>query len=94
MEKRKVRIDGERTKSKRGAAIVVPAGASHNIVNAGSKSLKLYTRYAPPQHQDGVVRATKAGAPATEGHFDGKTTESAASAKFASSRGAPVKPNT
>ena len=85
-------IDGERSKIKRDDAIVVPAGASHNIVNTGSKSLKLYTLYAPPQHQDGVVRATKADTAATEEHFDGKTTEAPATAKATSRRGSHDKP--
>ena len=79
--KGEVWIDGERTRIKRDDAILVPAGANHNIVNTGSKSLKLYTLYAPPQHRDGVIRATKADAAATEEHFDGKTTESAAPGK-------------
>lgn len=73
--KGEVWIDGERTKIKRDDAIVVPAGASHNIFNTGSKSLNLYTLYAPPQHHDGVAPATKADAAATEEHFDGKTTD-------------------
>lgn len=90
--KGEVWIDGERTKIKRDDAIVVPAGASHNIVNTGSKSLKLYTLYAPPQHHDGVVRATKADAAATEEHFDGETTESPAPAKSTSRRGSHDKP--
>jgi mannose-6-phosphate isomerase-like protein (cupin superfamily) len=79
-------IDGERTKIKRDDAILVPAGASHNIVNTGSKALKLYTLYAPPQHHDGVVLATKADAAAAEEHFDGKTTEAAAATKPSSGR--------
>ena len=73
--KGEVWIDGERTKIKRDDAIIVPAGASHNVVNTGSKSLKLYTLYGPPQHRDGVVRATRADAEGGEEHFDGKTTE-------------------
>lgn len=90
--KGEVLIDGERTKIKRDDAIVVPAGASHNIVNTGSKSLKLYTLYAPPQHHDGVVRATKADAAATEEHFDGKTTETRAPAKSTNRRSSNDKP--
>lgn len=86
--KGEVWIDGDRTKIKRDDAIVVPAGASHNIINTGSKSLKLYTLYAPPQHRDGVVRATKADAAATEECFDGATTESPAPAKPPRRRGA------
>lgn len=79
--KGEVWIDGACTKIKRDDAIVVPAGASHNIVNTGSKSLKLYTLYGPPQHRDGVVRATKAEATSAEEKFDGRTTEPPAPAK-------------
>ena len=38
--------------------MLVPAGANHNIVNTGTVPLKLYTLYAPPNHQDGVVHHT------------------------------------
>lgn len=73
--KGEVMIDGRKTKVEGDTAIVVPAGARHNIKNTGSKALKLYTLYAPPQHADGTVQATKADAEAGEEHFDGKTTE-------------------
>lgn len=76
--KGEVWIDGERTKIKRDDAIIVPAGARHNVVNTGGKSLKLYTLYAPPEHRDGVVRTTKIEAEASEEHFDGTTTEGTA----------------
>jgi len=56
-------------------AVVVPAGANHNIVNTGKTEMKLYTLYSPPEHLDGVTRRTKAEAEAEEEHFDGKTTE-------------------
>ena len=68
-------IDGQRTKIKADDAIIVPAGARHNVVNSGDKKLKLYTVYGPPDHKDGIVRATKAEAEASEEHFDGATTE-------------------
>jgi mannose-6-phosphate isomerase-like protein (cupin superfamily) len=68
-------IDGQHHKIKGDDAIVVPAGARHNVINTGHESLKLYTLYGPPNHRDGVVRATKAEAEASEEHFDGKTTE-------------------
>ena len=60
-----------------GTAIVVPSGVTHNIINTGSESLKLYTIYSPPEHLDGTVRATKeeAEAPENEEHFDSVTTE-------------------
>jgi len=68
-------IDGERTKVRREDAILVPAGAKHNVVNTGEKALKFYTIYGPPEHKDGVVRATKAHAELPEEPFDGATTE-------------------
>ncbi|MES2343880.1 MAG: cupin domain-containing protein [Pseudomonadota bacterium] len=73
--KGEVWIDGVRTKIKGDDAIIVPAGAKHNVINTGDKSLKLYTIYGPPDHKDGIVRATKVEAEATEEHFDGTTTE-------------------
>ena len=68
-------IDGKCMKVKAGDAILVPAGARHNVRNTGAKSMKLYTLYGPPEHKDRVVRATKAEAEAIKEHFDGKTTE-------------------
>ncbi|MFZ1101994.1 MAG: cupin domain-containing protein [Hyphomicrobiaceae bacterium] len=73
--KGEVWIDGHRSKIKSDDAIIVPAGARHNIVNTGDKALRLYTIYSPPEHRDGTVQATKADADAEEEHFDGKTTE-------------------
>ena len=59
-----------------GDAVIVPAGATHNVVNTSTtEALKLYTIYAPPHHKDGVVRATKAEAEANGPEFDGATTE-------------------
>ncbi len=68
-------IDGVRTAVPSGFALVVPAGARHNIINTGSKALKLYTLYAPPHHKDGTVHHTRAEAEADQEHFDGVTTE-------------------
>jgi mannose-6-phosphate isomerase-like protein (cupin superfamily) len=68
-------IDGHRSKIKDDDAIIVPAGARHNIVNTGDKPLQIYTLYAPPEHRDGTVHLTKADADASKEHFDGKTTE-------------------
>lgn len=70
-----VLIDGNRTKIESDDAIIVPAGARHNIVNTGEEPLRLYTLYAPPEHRDRTVHKTKADAEAAEEHFDGKTTE-------------------
>ena len=69
-------IDGHEYALKDGSAIVVPAGARHNIVNTSStENLKLYTIYSPPHHKDGIVRSTKAEAESNEAEFDGVTTE-------------------
>ena len=68
-------LDGVRTPIRAGFAVVVPAGANHNIVNTGSAPLKLYTLYAPPNHRDGVVHHTRDQADADDEQFDGKTTE-------------------
>lgn len=56
-------------------AVVIPAGTKHNIINTGTEIMKLYTVYSPPEHKDGVVRATRAEAAANEEHFDGITSE-------------------
>lgn len=56
-----------------GAAVFIPAGTWHNIINTGASELKLYTLYSPPGHQDGVIVHTKA--EAVEESFDGKTSE-------------------
>lgn len=59
-----------------GMALIIPTGTRHNLTNTShDQPLKLYTLYAPPEHQDGIVRATKAEAEASEEHFDGTTTE-------------------
>jgi len=69
-------IDGTSYMVGDGDTAIVPSGATHNVINTSSdKLLKLYTIYAPPHHQDGVVRATKAEAEADGPEFDGKTTE-------------------
>ena len=68
-------LDGVRTAIQAGYAVIVPAGARHNIINTGSEPLKLYTLYAPPNHRDGVIHPTRADAEADTEHFDGKTSE-------------------
>ncbi len=69
-------IDGNEYKIEDGFAVVVPAGAQHNIINTSDKEeLKLYTIYSPANHKDGILRATKEEAISNEAEFDGKTTE-------------------
>ena len=69
-------IDGVAHEISDGFAVIVPAGAKHNVINLSeTDSLKLYTLYCPPHHQDGIVKATKQEAEASDEHFEGKTTE-------------------
>lgn len=71
-----VSIDGVEHRIKDGDAVIVPAGAKHNVINtAKAAELKLYTIYSPPEHQDKTIRKTKAAALAKPEEFDGKTTE-------------------
>jgi mannose-6-phosphate isomerase-like protein (cupin superfamily) len=72
----KVVIDGSEYVVGDGSAIVVPAGAQHNVINtSATDELKLYTIYSPAHHQDGIVRATKAEAESQEAEFDGVASE-------------------
>jgi len=72
----KVTINDVEHSIKDGDAVIVPAGARHNVINTSKRAnLKLYTIYSPPEHQDGVVRHTRKEAIASEEHFDGRTTE-------------------
>jgi len=72
----KVIIDGNEYEVSDGSAIVVPAGAEHNVINVSdTEELKLYTIYSPPHHKNGIVRATKEEAETDSPEFDGQTTE-------------------
>ncbi len=56
----KVVINGEETNVDSGFAVIVPAGAEHNVINmSGEKPLKLYTLYSPPNHPAGTIHPTK-----------------------------------
>lgn len=69
-------IDGNEYTLKAGDVVIIPAGATHNIVNTSSSMpLKMYTIYSPAHHRDGIAHATKENAMADTEEFDGKTTE-------------------
>lgn len=72
-----VDIDGVENKVEDDFAVIVPAGARHNVRNTGSQPLRLYTIYAPPEHKDGVIQSTKQEADRRhhQEEWDGKTTE-------------------
>jgi len=72
----KVVIDGNEYEVSDGFAVVVPAGAEHNVINISeTEDLKLYTIYSPAHHKDQIVRITKEQAIVQEADFDGQTTE-------------------
>lgn len=65
----KVVIDGTEHEIGDGSAVVVPAGAEHNVINTSeTEALKLYTIYSPAEHKDGTVHATRAEAMAGHDH--------------------------
>ena len=72
-----IRIDGQANRVEDDFAVIVPAGARHNVINTGDRPLRLYTLYAPPEHRDGIVHKDKAQAERDHDndHWDGETTE-------------------
>lgn len=57
-------LDGRESRVQSGDAVVVTPGTRHNFVNDGREPLKVYTVYSPPNHIDGRIHETKAGADA------------------------------
>lgn len=69
-------IDDNEYEINEGDAIIIPAGAMHNIMNTDrTAGLKMYTIYSPAHHKDRIVRSTKKEAESNEAEFDGVTTE-------------------
>lgn len=68
-------IDGVSHEIEDDFAVVVPAGATHNVINTGDRPLKLYTIYSPAHHRHDVVHRTKEEALTDDEHFDGTTSE-------------------
>lgn len=63
----KVIIDDTEYLVESGDAVVIPAGAKHNVINMDNGfELKLYTVYSPSHHPDGTVHKTKEEAIAAE----------------------------
>ncbi len=63
----KVVMNGEETILTDDMVAIVPAGTLHNVINMSeTDDLKLYTIYAPANHPEGTVHATKADAMAAE----------------------------
>ena len=72
-----VYIDGNANEVEDDFAVIVPAGARHNVVNSGDRPLRLYTLYGPPEHRDGTVHRDREQAERDHDndHWDGETTE-------------------
>lgn len=70
-------IDGKANDVEDDFAVIVPAGARHNVVNNSDAPLRLYTIYGPPEHKDGVVHETKEQAERDHDNdeWEGETTE-------------------
>jgi len=69
-------VDGNEYELTDGVAIIVPAGAEHNIINTSeTDDLKMYTLYSPAHHKDDTLQASKADAEASDEEFDGVTSE-------------------
>jgi mannose-6-phosphate isomerase-like protein (cupin superfamily) len=49
-------------------AILIPAGAWHNIINVGDQPLKAYVLYAPPEHPAGTLHRTSKESQEQHGH--------------------------
>lgn len=52
-------IDGHESPIESDVAVLVPAGARHNVRNTGRRPLKLYTLSAPPEFPHGTVHRAK-----------------------------------
>ena len=70
-------INGTRNPVEDDYAVIVPAGARHNVRNTGDAPLRFYTLYGPPEHRDGTVHMDKEQAERDHDNdeWDGETTE-------------------
>lgn len=67
-----VLLDGVTHSLKKGIAVLIPAGATHNVINTGNSDLQLYSIYALPHHADGVVHQTKKDSETAEENHEGE----------------------
>jgi len=59
-------LDGQARQIGANDLVFVHAGAEHNFINTGTKPLRLYTVYAPPEHEAGTRHDSKAEADEAE----------------------------
>jgi mannose-6-phosphate isomerase-like protein (cupin superfamily) len=55
------------------AALLIPSGLHHNIINNGNTPLKFYSLTSPPEHKDQLVHATREDE--DDEYDDGETSE-------------------
>lgn len=70
-----VTIDGVGARVEGAAIVLVPAGATHRIVNTGVEPLAFYTLLGPPAHRDGLVHDAPLDAIQSPAPFNGLTSE-------------------
>ena len=59
-------LDGQARQIGANDLVFVHAGAEHNFINTSTKPLRLYTVYAPPEHEAGTRHDSKAEADEAE----------------------------
>lgn len=65
----KIIMNGEESILEEDMVAIVPAGVEHNVINnKEDEELKLYTIYAPANHPEGTVHATREEAMEAEEH--------------------------
>ena len=53
-------INGKTSTAEDGDAVIIPAGAEHNVINVSdTEEAKVYTIYSPPHHPPGTIHKTK-----------------------------------
>ena len=60
----KAKLNADEYEVSSGDVVIVTPGTKHNFINTGTEPLRVFTVYAPPNHIDGRVHATKAEADA------------------------------
>jgi mannose-6-phosphate isomerase-like protein (cupin superfamily) len=69
-------INDTKAEMRTGSLIIVPAGASHNVINTShTDDLVLISIYTPPHHKDATIHKLKADGMIEHEEFDGSTTE-------------------
>ena len=62
----KIIMNGEENTLTDGMVAIVPAGTTHNVINIGTDTAKLYTIYSPSNHPVNTIHVTKADAMTAE----------------------------